>query len=71
MKRLILAMALSCLHAANATPPANERSQERAHQRTAAVKSNVPDHVGSATMLQDRTIPWIKFAMFLYLWGDL
>lgn len=56
MKRLILAMALAYLHAANATPPADERSQERAHQGTAAVQSNAPDHVGSATMLQDRTI---------------
>jgi len=56
MKSLILAMALTYVHAANATPPANERSQEQAYQGKAAVKPNVPDNIGSATMLKDRTI---------------
>lgn len=56
MKSLIFAMALACVHAANATPPAKERSQDRAHQEQAAVPPGVPDNVGSATMLEDRTI---------------
>ena len=56
MKSFILAMALAYVPAADATPPANERSQDQAHQDKTAVKPNVPDSIGSATMLEDRTI---------------
>lgn len=56
MKSLILAMALAYVHAANATPPTKEHSQDKAHQDKTAVKPNQPDNIGSATMLEDRTI---------------
>lgn len=56
MRTLILAMALAYLHAANATPPAKQRAQESGHQGKAAVQQSVPDNVGSASMLNDRTI---------------
>jgi hypothetical protein len=56
MKSLILAMALAFVHAANATPPAKEHSQDRAHQDKSAAIPNAPDNIGSATMLKDRTI---------------
>lgn len=56
MKRLILALALAYVHAANAAPPVKERSEDRAYQDQSAVKPNLPDNIGSARMLKDRTI---------------
>ncbi|MGJ9418105.1 hypothetical protein ACHAC9_10105 [Massilia sp. CMS3.1] len=56
MKSLILAMALAYVHAANATPPAKEHFQDRVHPDTTAAKPNMPDNIGTATMLKDRTI---------------
>jgi hypothetical protein len=56
MKSLIFAVVLVYVHAANATPPAKQHSQDRAHQDKTAVQPNVPDNIGSATMLKDRTI---------------
>lgn len=56
MKSFILAMALAYVHTANAAPPANERSQESTRQGNIAPHANVPDNIGSATMLKDRTI---------------
>lgn len=55
MKSMIFAMALACAHAAHAAPPAKEPSQGRTYQDKTAVEP-VPDNIGHATMLKDRTI---------------
>lgn len=56
MKRFIVAMALAYVHAANATPPANQHAQDGVHQAKSAPHAKVPDNIGHASMLKDRTI---------------
>lgn len=56
MKRLILAVALAGLGSAGATPPPKQQAQGGAHPAQTHPEAAGLDTVGSATMLEDRTI---------------
>ena len=56
MKSVILAVALAYMHAANGAPPAQARPAGKAQREGTAANASVPDTIGSATMLEDRTL---------------